>query len=242
MPVSPQKKESVYRTISADMRSKIFDGTLKPGTALPSESQLCKHYGAARETIRKGLRELEKAGLIYTRPKVGWFVARPNYTNFRLGFSDEFQNCRTTYQKVAIQPADADMAKRLNIKEQSPVIALEVRHFLEENDRTIAISYQYLPYSRGNPSLERAMMYTVIPNATLSKMETYRVYSKVLITARTAGESLAELLGCAPEEALLELRRTYFEQSGDPIACEIQYCLQPIGMLSGSVGMEQLPG
>lgn len=236
-----QKKEPVYRTISDDLRSKIFSGTMKPGTALPSESQLCQHYGAARETVRKGLRELEKAGLIYTRPKVGWFVARPNYTNFRLGFSDEFQNCRSTYQRVAIQSADAEMAKRLNIKEQSLVIALEVRHFLED-DTTVSIAHQYLPYSRGNPSLERAMMYTVIPNATLSKMETYQVFSKVTISAKTAGAELAELMGCTAEEPLLELRRTYFEQNGQPIAYEVQYCLQPIGMLSGIVGMEKTPG
>ena len=50
---------AAYTAICKDLRNRIFSGSLRPGDLLPSESQLCAEFGVSRETVRKGLKDLE---------------------------------------------------------------------------------------------------------------------------------------------------------------------------------------
>jgi DNA-binding GntR family transcriptional regulator len=47
----------------------------RPGDRLPGESTLAADYGVSRPTVRKALELLDREGLVYSVPKVGWFVA-----------------------------------------------------------------------------------------------------------------------------------------------------------------------
>src|SRR5215467_1520874 len=49
---------------AAALRRRIGRGELVPGAALPSEAQLCDHFGASRGTIRSALATLRHEGLI----------------------------------------------------------------------------------------------------------------------------------------------------------------------------------
>jgi len=66
-----------YQQISSDLRDQIARGRLKPGAALPSESQLATHYKVSRMTVRQGLRVLEDEGLVQVIPSKGRIVAKP---------------------------------------------------------------------------------------------------------------------------------------------------------------------
>ena len=65
------KKRPLYSIIYKQLRSKILNGSFRPGEMLPSENNLCSEFHASRETVRKGLKELEAEGLIYSKPKIG---------------------------------------------------------------------------------------------------------------------------------------------------------------------------
>ncbi|MEU5879455.1 GntR family transcriptional regulator [Spirillospora sp. NPDC047279] len=67
-----------YRRISTTLRKRLTDGMYGSGTQLPSESALCKEFGAVRNTIRRALADLEADGLITRVPSVGWFVVCPS--------------------------------------------------------------------------------------------------------------------------------------------------------------------
>jgi DNA-binding FadR family transcriptional regulator len=49
----------------------MADGVLVPGSVLPPEAELARHYGVSRGTVREALRTLSAQGLIVTRPGVG---------------------------------------------------------------------------------------------------------------------------------------------------------------------------
>lgn len=53
--------------ISAQVRSMVADGRLKPGDRLPSERELAPRLQVSRNTLREALRTLEHAGLIEMR-------------------------------------------------------------------------------------------------------------------------------------------------------------------------------
>ncbi|WP_443183251.1 GntR family transcriptional regulator [Nonomuraea sp. 3N208] len=65
----------VYTQVADRLREQIVTGEFPPGSALPSEAQLCARFGVARNTVRRGLALLEEEGLITTIPSKGRVVA-----------------------------------------------------------------------------------------------------------------------------------------------------------------------
>ena len=64
-----------YPQIAGRIRDQIHTGQFPPGTVLPSEAELCRTFGVARNTVRRGLAILEDEGLVVTVPSKGRVVA-----------------------------------------------------------------------------------------------------------------------------------------------------------------------
>lgn len=71
------KRALLYQSIADSLRREIVARKLPPHSRLPSEPELVRRYGAARETVRRALARLQQEGLIYRRQAVGSFVAEP---------------------------------------------------------------------------------------------------------------------------------------------------------------------
>lgn len=74
--VSPTR---IPELIVQEMCLLIQQGRLTPGDRLPSEQQLCRDFGAGRQSVREALRALEARGLVRVRTggRGGVFVAEP---------------------------------------------------------------------------------------------------------------------------------------------------------------------
>ena len=68
-------RELRYLAIADELRRRIAAGDYRPGRLLPSESQLAAEQSASRVTIRKGLAQLKRDGVIDSRQGFGWYVA-----------------------------------------------------------------------------------------------------------------------------------------------------------------------
>ncbi|ROO86637.1 regulatory GntR family protein [Actinocorallia herbida] len=64
--------------IAESLKHRVTDGVYAPGTKLPSESALCAEFGVTRNTMRRALSALEKAGLVVTIPGTGRTVRDPD--------------------------------------------------------------------------------------------------------------------------------------------------------------------
>ncbi|MFO7785377.1 MAG: FadR/GntR family transcriptional regulator [Thermodesulfobacteriota bacterium] len=60
----PVKNRRIFEEVSSRIKELIFDGALKVGDKLPSETQLAQQFGVGRQTIREALRLLESSGFI----------------------------------------------------------------------------------------------------------------------------------------------------------------------------------
>jgi GntR family histidine utilization transcriptional repressor len=60
-----------YQRIKADILEKIVRGDWKPGSAIPSETELAEAYGSARATVNRAMRELADDGVIERKRKAG---------------------------------------------------------------------------------------------------------------------------------------------------------------------------
>ncbi len=68
------RSRPLYWQVADDIRAQIESDKWPAGTKLPSERAMCERYGVSQITIRRSLRELDHAGLVYSRHGVGWFV------------------------------------------------------------------------------------------------------------------------------------------------------------------------
>jgi GntR family transcriptional regulator len=64
-----------YRQVAEFIRSAVKDGRLKPGDALPTETQLADYLGVSVDTIRAALKLLRDEGIVVTSQGIGSFVS-----------------------------------------------------------------------------------------------------------------------------------------------------------------------
>jgi len=111
--VSGLKHEEIARILSDEIR----EGRVAYGSQLPAETMLAERFSVSRNTVRAGLIELGRAGLITTRSGKGSFVTydgRP--LNVRLGWARalEEKGLATTVRVVrAEEVEDAALAHAL---------------------------------------------------------------------------------------------------------------------------------
>ncbi len=88
-------KQPLYLQLGDELREGIAAKKWQAGDVLPSETQLCRHYGVSRGTVVKAVEVLLKEGLVQRRQGVGTFVTRPalhRQPGFLLGFSETVKN------------------------------------------------------------------------------------------------------------------------------------------------------
>ncbi|WP_371592770.1 GntR family transcriptional regulator [Streptomyces virginiae] len=73
-PLDPDDDRPPYEQVARSLGAAIRTRKLAPGERLPSHKMLTGHYGFARATIQRALRDLEDEGLVVSRKGSGVFV------------------------------------------------------------------------------------------------------------------------------------------------------------------------
>jgi GntR family transcriptional regulator len=75
--VDPTNRVPIYRQLMDQIRLAVARGRLRPGSRLPSVRVLSRELVVNPNTIARVYTELEREGLLNTRPGMGVFVAEP---------------------------------------------------------------------------------------------------------------------------------------------------------------------
>lgn len=75
--IDTSSRTPIYRQLSHQIREAIARGKLQPGEKLPSVRELSRQVVVNPNTISRVFTELEREGIVNTRPGLGVFVARP---------------------------------------------------------------------------------------------------------------------------------------------------------------------
>ena len=81
MKIDPTSKADLSIQIAKSLREDIMSGALAVDDRLPSETELCDHFGVSRSTVREALKRLAAQNLIRTQRGAsgGAFVNRQSY-------------------------------------------------------------------------------------------------------------------------------------------------------------------
>jgi GntR family histidine utilization transcriptional repressor len=120
----------LYRRIREALAEPIREGVWAPGQRIPPEEELAAHFGAARMTVHRAVRELADEGLVVRRRGAGSFVAAPPSPSALLAIVDmsraipaQGRRYRYTCLSQEVRAAGAEEAERLDVP-----VGTELRH------------------------------------------------------------------------------------------------------------------
>jgi len=220
---------AAYLEIAAALRKEISGQHLAPHSRLPSEPELVRRYGVARETVRRALAKLEEDGLIYRRRAVGTFVAEPHieqdldklfsFTEFMIYRGMQPGSRILVSQVEQISDAESPVLHHLGLPPGASVIHL--RRLRLGSGEPLVIASTWLPESRFrgflNHDLQKHSVYEV-----MSKMGHKPTDAVQTIESVTLGPDEAALLTVPVGSPALLIRRVGYA-GGLPVEYAVDY-------------------
>ncbi len=212
-----------YVQIKEHLKTQIEGGILQPGALLPSEAELCSHYGISRTVVRQALQELEYDGLIYRRRGKGSFVAErkvherlvQRLTGFYQDMVDQGHQVDNRILRQNLASAGADVGRYLEIDPAEQVIICERLRLVD--GKSVNFSVSHVPHARCSALLE----------ADLSHQSLYAFIERTCRQPITRGRrtieailptpQLAQLLDIDTDLPVFKITSTCYLADGTPI-------------------------
>lgn len=132
MEISRNTFEPLYYQIREDIREKINSNEYPPNSMIPSEAELCEHYGVSRVTVRRAILDLVQEGLLNRGKGKGTFVSE----NYGLTTMNGVQSFSQELLGLNMRPS----AKLLSCKIRNADLALRKTMGLNDGDKVATIS------------------------------------------------------------------------------------------------------
>ncbi len=197
---------------------------LAPGARIPSESELCKHYGLSRMTVRQAITALVNEGLLGRQQGRGTFVLSARLSippRAHVHFLDDgFEagdGVSVRLDDTALEPPPRWIRERLGMGEAER--AHKVRLNLVEEastDEVLASRTIYIP-EHVAPSLQELELTTPVHRILEDSYDLMPSMAEETMRLIRADPLRAELLRIDPGKALILVERVVFLASGEPV-------------------------
>lgn len=214
-------RRPLYQIIADDLRRQIASGALRPGDPLPSESVLMGRYGVARGTVRQARaalradgtiggsqgRPLEVRGMPLTQP-LGELISVTAWVQ-GLGKAP-------AAAVVAFGPEAADETAAAELGAPLGAAVWRLVRVRSADGEPLMIERTLFPDAVGR-LLEGCDLANRSVYAELGRRGLSVASARHLVDAIPASPTDAHLLGIAPGDALLRVRRIAFSPAGTPV-------------------------
>lgn len=218
----------LYYQVATRIEAAIRSGTLPTGSRLENEVALSERLGLSRPTIRRAIQDVVDKGLLVRRRGIGTQVVHGQVTRqveFTSLHEDLLRSERhpsTTVLLREVVRADAAMAERLTVAEDSPV--LHLRRLRHANGAPLAVLENFLPEDFIDVTSAELTQYGLY-QLLRSRGTTMRV-ARQRIGARKASAEEGRLLDIDRGGPVLTMDRTAFDNSGRAVEYG-HHCYRP---------------
>lgn len=215
--IDRDRHQPLYRQIQAALRDDLANRTLLPDEALPPERKLAEEFGVSRITVRKAIEELVREGFLDTRHGSGTFVRAKVEKNFAqlTSFSEEMQARGRTASSRWISRSAGRVSpdEALTMRASPGTHVYRFSRVRLADDSPMSIEYATILASC-LPSLDAVENSLYV---ALEKTGNRPVRALQRLSALLLNEEQAELLGAAPRDAGLLVKRVGYNASGTAI-------------------------
>jgi GntR family transcriptional regulator len=163
MALNPADPRPLYQQLAALLREQIDNGTLQPGTQLPTEGDLADKHDTSRNTVRLALNLLRTEGLVESRRGLGSYVRSAPPARYyaslvgsrrnrltadrrRDTFAQQVESHgKTPRQSMSVEviPASIEIAARLHLEPDQDVCVR--RRVMYADDQPIQLGDSFYP-------------------------------------------------------------------------------------------------
>jgi GntR family transcriptional regulator len=203
----------LYRAVKRALLGAIEAGEVRPGGALPSETELATALGVSIGTLRHAVDELVAEHILVRRQGRGTFVATHTADRFLFQFfhverSDGVREVPQvellSFERVR---ADADAAAALSLREGDPVFAIENRLALQGRPVVFDRIVVPTPLFKGLTEKRFRERPATIYQLWQSEFGITVVRAQERANAVAADRHAARILGIAPGTPVMRVRR-----------------------------------
>ena len=218
----------LYARVETLLAASIVDGTLQPGSQLPSEDNLPERFKVSRTTLRKAIQNLTSRGLVEIRRGKGTFVTQPKITQELTelsGFVEDMQALgRNPSAKLLDQrtmAAGESVAQQLALTAGTLVVRIQ-RVRLADG---VAMSFDetYLPQEIGEKVMANNLETEPIFALLEQKYDIQLVEAEYRLEAVAADTAVAEALGIQTGAPIFLIERTSYSAGNTPVDYEKLY-------------------
>jgi GntR family transcriptional regulator len=220
-PMLEASRAPLHRQVREAIRRQVRDGELVDGVGrLMSETELVKHFGVSRITIRDAIRPLVDEGMFARERGRGTFLRSnrsENWVGRLMGFSETIKEAgyragaRVLHQGMTNKH---DAAVRAQMQERA---VWELRRVRLADDTPIAIEHAFYPPDVGLELDKRDLTAIVMYRVFESELGLAIKEANQTISATLADGDAARLLGAAVGDPLLAIERLTISSEDRPL-------------------------
>lgn len=208
----------LHHQVLTDLSMQLRLGRWAPDAAIPSEPELCRHYGVSRGTIRRALDDLVREGVISRQPGRGSFLCQPKSEGHVSGSYKRFR-----VEGPPLDPGGTILAfdHRRASPEIADILALDMDERIFRFERVrfvagtpVAIQTSFVP-ARICPRLtSKQLVATHLNDILRDRYGIEFTHADEYIEPALADDFVAEHLTIAPRTPVFQLERRTYQQDG----------------------------
>lgn len=200
-----------HRFVKGAILGRIQSGEWGLGDLIPAETDLAVHYGCARATVNRALRELAEEGLVLRKRKGGTRVRQMPVRQAKLAIPvirEQIESAGAVYRHHTItrevRVPDEVSRKKLNLREDISAAYIETLHLAD--NAPYAFERRWVNVD-AIPDFLNVDLAAVSANEWLVRSVPFSLGS-LSFCAIKADALIAKSLGCAVDAAIFSMNRT----------------------------------
>jgi GntR family histidine utilization transcriptional repressor len=208
-------RKTTWQDIRTEVLRRIHSRDWPPGTQIPNEADLAVHFGCARATVNRALRDLAETGLLERRRKSGTRVALHPVRTAKLNIPvirQEIEDRGQTYGYVlldrSLTAAPPVIQARMHLGAKAELQHLRSLHLADGAPHMVEDRWINLAIV---PDAANAPFDEISANEWLLTHTPY-THGEIAFSAVTATDPIAEVLEVTTGVALFEIERTTWDR------------------------------
>jgi GntR family transcriptional regulator len=225
MPIDVADHLPLYAQVEKALIARITDGSLSPGTRLPSEDSLVQEYAVSRTTIRAAIQSLIQRGLVEIQRGKGTFVTLPRMTQELTELTGFVEDMQTLGRKAAAKVLDQQVvaasevvARQLALPQGSPVVRIQRVRLADGNP--LSFDETYLPKELGRKITTNNLEINPIFSLLEQKYNTPLIEAEYRLEASCADVAVATALNIDLGSPIFLIERTSYSIGHRPVDYE----------------------